>query len=139
MKKLTIIILIVLAFIACSRNKWITYNECTEKYVLEALNKWSEFVDTKPIKFDNDASYDKTTIFIHEWPGVKYGDKYGRCNLQLERDGKISIESVNEFRPIAHELGHGFGFLHSDNTNSIMHPNACVLESARQWIDLKKE
>ena len=114
------LLFLFLFFISCSYS---VYNECENTE--SALRAWQEIEDFDYYytKRENTAN-----IIIKKWEhehtplGAYYGNGI--------------IDANDNFRTIAHELGHFFGYIHSENSNSIMYKYH--LSTATQFIDLRR-
>ena len=111
---------IIILLSSCSYS---VYTEC--KNTKAALLSWQEVED-----FDYYISQREKTanIIIRKWEHnhTPLGAYYGHG----------VIDANDNYRTISHELGHFFGYIHSENSNSIMYKYN--LENATQFIDLRR-
>lgn len=119
-------LLLILLFISCS-NKLRVYTEMQENSKI-ALDKWA-IIEKFEYRFVDSYNHcGDAEIFIFRRPSN---------SMILGQYGSAGVmDSIDNWAVIAHELGHHFGYKHSDNPNSIMHCG--YSECATQFIDLVK-
>lgn len=115
-------IILLFFLFSCIKN-YSVYTECskTEKVLID----WR---DIENFEYYISKRENTANIIIKKWEhentplGVYYGNGI--------------IYANNDYRTIAHEIGHFLGYIHSENSNSIMYKYH--IDSAVQFIDLRR-
>ena len=123
MKKYIILILLPL-FISCVKN-YSVYTECKDN-TIKAMENWQE---VEEFNFYISRRENTADIMINKWnkENTPLGAYYGHG----------VIDANDNYRTIAHEIGHFLDYEHSDNSNSIMYKFHQT--QATQFIDLRRK